>query len=102
MRARSELQTILRTLLGSDHVYFQPPESMKLAYPCIVYERNPGYTNRADNSLYRYQHNYQLTYITDDPETELPVTILKTFESCSYERDFVYENLYHHIFNLYF
>lgn len=102
MGTRAELQVILQTLLGSDHVYFQPPESMKLQYPCFVYERNPGYTARADNKLYRYKEHYQLTYITDDADTQMPVTVLRLFEHCGYERVFVFENLYHHVFNLYY
>lgn len=31
------------------NVYFQPPESVKLLYPCIVYKRSAGDTRFADN-----------------------------------------------------
>lgn len=102
MAGRLELHEILCGLLGNRHAYFQPPESLKLEYPCFVYERNPGYTSRADNKLYRYKQNYQLTYITDNPDTLMPLTVLQVFENCGYERTFVFENLYHHVFNLYY
>ena len=34
---RLELHEILCTILGSRNVYFQPPESIKMNYPAIVY-----------------------------------------------------------------
>ena len=33
-------------------VYYQPPEFMQLAYPCIVYSGNGGDTAFADNVPY--------------------------------------------------
>lgn len=37
MGTRLELQNKLEELLGSRHVYFQPPESVKMEYPAIKY-----------------------------------------------------------------
>lgn len=102
MKTRLELHEKLCALLGTYHTYFQPPESIKLSYPCLVYSRNADYANRANNRLYMYEHNYQLTYITDDAETDMPMRILSEFPKCRYERMFVLDNLYHHIFNLYY
>ena len=42
MDRRLELQSELEKILGSRNVYYQPLPSLKLQYPCIVYERNPG------------------------------------------------------------
>ena len=39
---RLELDADLRALLGSTNVYFQPPETKKLKYPCFIYERVLG------------------------------------------------------------
>ena len=38
MGTRIELQLKLEEILGSRHVYFQPPASIKMTYPAIVYE----------------------------------------------------------------
>jgi hypothetical protein len=38
MAPRLQLQTLLETL--TEHVYFQPPENLKVQYPCIVYQRD--------------------------------------------------------------
>ena len=37
MKTRLELDEELVKILGSKNVYFQPPESLKLNYPAIVY-----------------------------------------------------------------
>ena len=39
MKTRYELHEFLCEILGSRNVYFQPPESVKMKYPAIVYER---------------------------------------------------------------
>lgn len=39
MGTRLELQSKLVELLGSKHVYYQPPESVKIEYPAIVYSK---------------------------------------------------------------
>ena len=37
MASRLDLQTFLEEILESRNVYFQPPESVKMKYPAIVY-----------------------------------------------------------------
>ena len=37
MANRLDLQALLEDLLGSRNVYYQPPESVKMNYPAIVY-----------------------------------------------------------------
>lgn len=102
MKTRDDLHEMICSNFRTKNVYFQPPESMKLNYPCFVYSRNADYINRANNRLYTYEHGYQLTYITDDPETDIPFDVLNVFKKCRYDRVFVSDNLYHHIFNLYY
>ena len=38
MAPRLDLQKLLVELLGSDNVYFQPPPSVQMNYPAIVYK----------------------------------------------------------------
>lgn len=100
MKERLELHDKLCELLGSSHAYFQPPESMKLSYPCFVYSRNVDHAAKANNRLYMYGHNYQLTYITDDSETDMPLRVLRKFPKCRQGQPFVSDNLYHFPFDL--
>ena len=40
MKTRLELQNKLEELLGFRHVYYQPPESVKMEYPAIRYSKS--------------------------------------------------------------
>ena len=50
MTSRLELQAKLEELLGSEQVYYQPPESIKMSYPAIVYSKSRIETKKANNS----------------------------------------------------
>ena len=98
---RVELQRLLEEILGSKNVYFQPPENFKMKYPCIRYEIGAGLRTPANNHKYLYSQGYSVTYITKDPDPEIPDKLLD-IPYCSFERQFVTENLYHWIFFIYF
>ena len=102
MGTRLELHERLTDILGSSSVYFQPPENLKMRYPCIVYSRSNGDTDFADNAPYRFTRRYQITVIDKDPDTEIPDTIAKTFPMCVYDRSFTSDNLNHYVLNLYY
>lgn len=36
-KSRIDFQHLLEEILGSPHVYFQPPATVKLEYPAIIY-----------------------------------------------------------------
>lgn len=101
MGQRSDLQTLLEGLLGSDQVYFQPPSNVQMKYPCIVYKRNDHDSRFANNSLYRGNIRYQVTVIDRDPDGGIP-KLIQELPMCSYNRFFVADNLNHDVFNLYF
>ena len=78
MGSRHDLNDELKALLGTTdktgddaRVYFQPPESKKLKYPCYVYHRAYNKNMSADNIVYKRYPQYTLTYITYDPDDPL-------------------------------
>lgn len=99
---RDELQTKLETILGSAHVYFDPPESVKLVYPCIVYERSAGDTDFANNMPYRFQVRYSVTVISRDADEAVLHKLAMSLPSIIYDRHFVTDGLHHDVFNLYY
>ncbi len=101
MERRLELQTKLETLLGSRNVYFQPPETIKMSYPCIVYSRTNGYSQFADNVPYAFKLQYQLIYIDKNPDSIIPIELSK-LQSCTFERHYSANNLNHDVFNIYY
>lgn len=95
------LHDCLKRIVGSDNVYFQPPESKKIDYPCIIYKRSTGDTSFADNNAYRFTKRYQITVIDQDPDSEI-VDKVAMMPMCTYDRHYTADNLNHDIFNLYF
>lgn len=102
MSNRLELQAQLESLLGSQNVYFQPPENIKLRYPCIIYSLSRPVVKKADDGNYYKRNLYNLTLIFKDPDSDLPDKILEGFSYCSFDRSFVNDNLYHNTFSLYY
>lgn len=101
MEKRLELHEKLCELLGSRNVYYQPPASVKLKYPAIVYSRNRIENRFADNAVYKQEISYQITAIFYDPDDDLPIKLSK-FPKCRHDRQFVNDNLYHDVFTIYY
>lgn len=98
---RQKLQGDLVQLLGSTRVYFNPPESLKLVYPCIIYERYNGRAFYANDEKYIYRKNYSVTVIDRNPDSVIPDKLLK-LPYCSFDRHFESDNLHHWVYTLYY
>lgn len=101
MDRRVELQEILKSILNSNNVYFQPPPSVKMKYPCIVYERSGINQIKADNKDYLRRIRYTITLIGADSESSYVKDILD-LPLCSYDRFFVSDGLNHDVFSLFY
>ena len=84
-----------------NHVYFQPPESVKMKYPCIVYHRATGDTQFANNIPYLRRPLYDITVIDLDPDSPIIDAFWKAFPLARFNRHFTYDNLNHDSFMLY-
>ena len=101
MGTRQDLQNLLEGILGSKYVYFQPPETLKLTYPCIIYTLGDIHTRNADDRHYTMQKIYNITVISRDPENEIAQTIL-ALPKTRFDRRYVTDNLYHDILTMYY
>lgn len=101
MDRRMELHQKLVNILGSTNVYFQPPETIKLAYPCIIYERSDISQKYADNRSYFGMIRYSVILITRTPESDLVKSILE-LPYCSYDRYYAADSLNHDTFTLFY
>lgn len=99
---RLELHEILCEFLGSRYVYFTPPESLKLNYPCIVYQRRTGDVRFANNQPYNHQTQYQLTIIDPNPDSEWVDKMALYFPKSRPDSHFTSDNLNHDVFTLYY
>lgn len=100
---REALHEILCTLLGSRYVYFQAPETVKMNYPAIRYERSDIDEVSADNTKYLLTRQYRLTYISLDPDSDVMIDkILTSFPMSTYVGHAVVDNINHDTFEIYY
>lgn len=99
---RIKLQKELSSIEGVKKAYFQPPASVRMQYPCIVYELSNKKLTHADNSLYQTNNQYTVTVIDSNPDSNIPDLVLDHFLFCSFDRQFKVDNLYHNVLTLYY
>lgn len=95
------LRDLLKSILQSDNVYFQPPPSIKIEYPCIIFNRESDQSVKADNNRYTSMYRYSIIYIRRTHDTEIPESILE-LPLCSYDRFYTSDGLNHDAFSIYY
>ena len=78
---RLELQQIFERILGSRRVYFQPPPSLLMEYPCIKYNKSAVRLTMADDKIWNHRQAYSVTVMDYDPDSQIPFNILEEFGS---------------------
>ena len=101
MKKREELGKIFKKILGSNNVYFSPPSSKKLHYPCIIYELKNIQTRSADNINYLQDRIYDVTLIDKNPDSPFVNDILGIPRS-RFDRSFNADNMKHYVFTINF
>lgn len=101
MDKRLELHEILCDILGSRNVYYQPPASLEMSYPAIVYSRDIIHNKHANNAVYNQAFGYQVILIDPDPDSEI-VYKLSKLPMCEFNSHYTSNNLNHDIFTLYY
>lgn len=99
MESYLSLKNLLETV-GVAKVYFQPPESVRLIYPCIVFKLDSIDKRYADNIMYKDLVRYEVQLITQQPDTPFVERIVK-LPYCRFDRPFVSDNLYHYNYEIY-
>lgn len=101
MDRRLQLQEMLENTLGSRNVYFQPPATIKIKYPCIVYHRASLEQKYADNSTYLIKPRYELTYISTSVD-DLMVEKIASLPMCKHDRYYAADSLHHDSFTIHY
>lgn len=107
-RPRTDLHDILVNLIGQQvtshperHVFYQPPETVKLSYPCIIYKWSGDSLVHADNEKYRKFNRYQIMVIDRNPDSAIP-DLVADLPYCRFDRAFAADNLNHFTYDIYF
>lgn len=101
MGSRLDLHAILTGFSGVEEAYFQPPEDLKLVYPCIIYKRISENVKFADNSPYFKMKQYRVTVLDYDPDSEIP-DLVGTLPLSTYETGYVSNNINHSAYKLFY
>lgn len=101
MANRLDLHEKLLEVMGSDAVYYNPPETLKMKYPCIRYKLAYIEKLPANDTAYLQLKSYELTYITDDPDDER-VDIIGSLPMIRFNRAYVYDGLYCYTYTIYY
>lgn len=96
------LHSLLKKVPGVVEAYFQPPASVKMKYPCVLYKKEKMDEKYADNLAYFSKQRYTLTVITKDPDSEIPEELRMKFPLISIDRNYTASNLNHTVMTLYF
>ena len=100
-RTRLTLQTKLEDLLGSNHVYYQPPENLKMEYPAIRYSKNDIENTYASNIKYISRDVYDLVVIDKKPDNPVIKKLLELPYS-EFDRHYVADGLNHDIIRIFY
>lgn len=101
MDRRLELHEILSGIQGVKKAYFQPPETVKLEYPCIIYQLQTVWMQSANDYPYKNRDAYSITIIDKNPDSKIHRT-LEAMQLCRFERFFTSDNLNHWVYQLYY
>ena len=103
---RVELHEILCEIInitepnGDRHVYFQPPESVKMKYPAIRYKLDDIDIKYASDRLYLKTPGYSIVLIDRKPNSEYVSKILE-IPHCKFVNSYSADNLNHFVFHIY-
>ena len=97
MKTRAEVQEELEELIGSSHVYYQPPETLKMRYPCIVYNQQRVDRFYADDGPWAQFPEYLVNYIGRDPDDPVLDRLMQA-RNLVFDRHYVSDNLHHNVF----
>jgi len=101
MAPRLTLQTILEAIPTVKKVYFQPPPTLQMEYPCIRYRLDDIEIHHANNKPYKHENRYEIMVITRDADNSI-VDVIKTIPTVAFDRSYTADNLYHFVFRLFF
>lgn len=102
MSKRTYLQEQLQAIMGSNKVYYDPPESTTMTYPCIRYSLSKQLVRYANNKKYMNKTAYTITLIDKSSISgEKTCALLDELNYCSFDRSYTSDGLHHYIYNIY-
>lgn len=90
----------LLAIEGPKAVYYQPPPTVKMVYPCIRYTRSRIIFRYANGRPYKEELAYQLIVIDTNPDSNI-VSQVASLPYCRHESHYTADGLHHDAFTIY-
>jgi len=100
MKTRIKLQKFLEKVAAPYHVYFQPPDSLYIDYPCVIYHLSNVKNLYANNNIYKQDKFYELIIVDSNPDSILFEKFCK-LPMCKFKNFYVSESLNHFVFDIF-
>ena len=81
--------------------YYQPPSTIQMKYPAIVYTLDDIDARHANDGTYLAKKRYAATVIDKNPDTEL-VDAMAAIPLSAFNRSYARDNLNHFVFEIYY
>lgn len=107
MNRRLKLHDILCGILECPNIgrdcraYFQPPATVEMKYPAIVYALNDIENTFANDGVYLSVKSYSVTVIDSDPDSPL-IGKVASLPASRFNRHYTKDDLNHDVFELFF
>lgn len=107
MNRRQKLHDVLCDILlcpttGVEcRAYFQPPASVKMKYPAIIYAIDDIDNTFANDGVYLSAKKYSVTVVDSDPDSDL-VNKVASIPTSRFNRHYTNDNLNHDVFEIFF
>lgn len=107
MSRRMKLHNILCDILLCNErgpecrAYFQPPPSIKMKYPAIVYALDDIENVFANDGVYLSERRYSIIVVDSDPDSNL-VGKVASMPTCRFNRYYTKDNLNYYVFEIFF
>lgn len=99
MNNRPDLSKLLHTIC--ENCYYQPPETLQLKYPCIIYERSSINNVHASDDVYLQGTSYQVIVVDKNPDSEI-VDKVSRIPTARHTRHYVSDKLNHDVFTIFY
>lgn len=97
-----ELKQVMKSLGLDENIYYVAPSNNHMEYPCIMYSLARPNVRYADNGRYLIFNQYDLTVIDRDEDSPIVDALCGHFSYCSFDRNYISDNLHHTALTLYF
>lgn len=83
------------------NVYYQPPSTVRMTYPCIRYTFEGFGSKNANDKKYLLREHYQAIDMYYDPDDHKRQEILAAFEYVTFGNTYTADGLHHDVYEIY-